>query len=173
MLLPVILTIIYMICKQHLSKIAFFALLSVTVSGCREDTENTEAADSELEMRTTFVDSLTMELERQQTLNDSLQQALETDHYANDYSVFYGKEFEDIEDPEQHIINALKQKNDLIPLKEVLGGNMEFRQVQVISEEWVLAIYDDGHVQGKSIFAYELQEDGEVKFTEVATKLPE
>ena len=162
-----------MTCKRHLSKIAFLALLTVNLSGCREDTENPEATASELEMKNTFVDSLTTELERQQKLNDSLQQALETDYYANDYSVFFGKEYKDIDDPETYISEALKKQKDLIPLKSVLGGNMEFRQVQVISEEWVLAIYDDGHVQGKSIFTYELQEDGEVEFTEVATKLPE
>lgn len=173
MLLPVILTIIYMTCKQHLSKIAFFALLSLSVSGCRDDAENPEAVHSEMEMKSSMVDSLTMELQQQQKLNDSLQQAVETNFYANDYSVFFGKEYEDIDEPEAYISEALKKQKDLIPLKSVLGGNMEFRQVQVISEEWVLAIYDDGHVQGKSIFAYELQEDGEVKFTEVATKLPE
>lgn len=124
-------------------------------------------------METEILDSLSRELGQQQKLNDSLQKALETKFYAHDYSVFFGKEYEEIEDPETYIAEALKKQKDLIPLKAVLGGNMEFRQVQVISEEWVLAIYDDGHVQGKSIFAYELQEDGEMEFAEVATKLPE
>lgn len=132
-----------------------------------------EIKNSELEAKSAAIDSLSRELKQQQKLNDSLQQALETNYYANDYSIFFGKEYEDIEDPEEHIIEALKQQDKLIPLKAVLGGNMEFRQVQVISENWVLAIYDDGHVQGKSIFAYELQENDEIKFTEVATKLPE
>lgn len=128
---------------------------------------------SELEVKNAAVDSLSTELENQQKLNDSLRQALETEHYANDYSLFFGKDYEDIEDPEAHVTEALQKKPDLIPLKAVLGGNMEFRKIDVISEDWVLAIYDDGHVQGKSIFAYELQKDGSVKFTEVASKLPE
>lgn len=173
MSLPVILTITSMTCKQHLSKIAFFTLLSVSLSGCRNEAENFEAADPEMEIKPAIVDSLTSELERQQKLIDSLRQTVATKYYANDYSVFFGKEYEDIDDPTTYIAEALNKQKDLIPLKSVLGGNMEFRQVQVLSEEWVLAIYDDGHVQGKSIFAYELQEDGQVKFTEVATKLPE
>lgn len=173
MSLPVILTTISMICKTHLLKIAFFALLSLSLIGCRNDNETSEAGELKSEGTTAIVDSLSRELERQQQLNDSLRQSLEIDYYANDYSVFFGKEYDDIEEPEAYISEALKKQKDLIPLKSVLGGNMEFRQVQVISEEWVLAIYDDGHVQGKSIFAYQLQEDGDVKFTEVATKLPE
>ena len=148
-------------------------LLLLSLSGCRNGAENPEAVDSDTESKSAIIDSLSGKLEHQQKLNDSLRNALETDYYANDYSVFFGKEYEDIEEPEAYITEALQKQQDLIPLKAVLGGNMEFRQVQVISEDWVLAIFDDGHVQGKSIFAYELQEDGEVKFTEVATKLPE
>ncbi len=52
-------------------------------------------------------------------------------------------------------------------MKAVLGGTMEFREVKVITEDWVLAIYDDGHVQGKSIFEYKLQPDGEIEFSKL------
>lgn len=173
MLPPVIHITTSMTFKSHLLKIAFFTLFLGNLFGCRNDEGVQEVNISEIEIKNSEIDSLSRELTLQQKLNDSLEQALETNYYANDYSVFFGKEFKDIEDPEEHIINALKQQKDLIPLKPVLGGNMEFRDVQVISEDWVLAIYDDGHVQGKSIFAYELQEDEKVKFTEVATKLPE
>ncbi len=144
---------------------AFWTLFLV-LSGCKND-------DREMEVKTSEIDSLTQELNRQQELKDSLVNLREIDYSANDYSIFFGKEFEDIDNPEEHIINALKNKEDLIPLKAVLGGSMEFRKVQVISEDWVLAIYDDGHVQGKSIYEYELQEDGEVEFKEVASQLPE
>ncbi|MCC8359128.1 hypothetical protein LA313_04390 [Salinimicrobium sp. ASW11-47] len=140
--------------------------LFLVLSGCKND-------DREMEVKTSKIDSLTQELNRQQELKDSLVNLREIDYSANDYSIFFGKEFEDIDNPEEHIVNALKNKEDLIPLKAVLGGSMEFRKVQVISEDWVLAIYDDGHVQGKSIFEYELQEDGEVEFNEIASQLPE
>lgn len=159
--------------SKKLSKIAFLILLLVALSGCGNDNERPESENAELELKNAEIDSLSTELERQENRNDSLQEAFKTAVYANDYSIFFGKEWEDIEHPEEHITNSLKQQSNLIPMDAVLGGNMEFRQVQVISENWVLAIYDDGHVQGKSIFAYELQEDGDVEFTEVATKLPQ
>lgn len=151
---------------------AFLGLLFVAISGCRNQSE-TNLEDAEPELEISKVDSLATELERQKKLNDSLQEALKTDYYANDYSLFFGKEWEDIEDPEAYITEALKQQTDLIPLEPVLGGTMEFRKVEVISEDWVLAIYDDGHVQGKSIFAYELQDNEEIEFTEIASKLPQ
>lgn len=159
--------------NSSLLKIAFFSLLLVALSGCRNDAENTGTPNSDLELKNARIDSLSSELERQENRNDSLQDAFKSAVYANDYSIFFGKEWEEIENPEEHISNSLKQQTDLIPLDAVLGGNMEFRQVQVISEDWVLAIYDDGHVQGKSIFAYELQADGDVEFTEIASRLPQ
>ena len=159
--------------NSSLLKIAFFSLLLVALSGCRNDAENTGTTNADLELKNARIDSLSSELERQEIRNDSLQEAFKSAVYASDYSIFFGKEWEEIENPEEHIRNSLKQQTDLIPLDAVLGGNMEFRQVQVISEDWVLAIYDDGHVQGKSIFAYELQADGDVEFTEIASRLPQ
>ena len=150
---------------------AFLVLLPVAVSGCRK--ENNSESSTEIQLLNTEIDSLNTELERQDKQNDSLQQALHTNFYAQDYSIFFGKEWENIDDPEAYITEALFKRKDLIPLAPVLGGTMEFRQVQVISEAWVLAIYDDGHLQGKSLFAYELQEDEEVEFIEIASKLPQ
>ena len=141
-------------------------MLLLVSSACKNE-------DGEMVKTTAKVDSLSRELSRQQQLNDSLLSLREVDQDADNYPIYFGKEFEELEDPEEHIINALKGQEDLIPLKPVLGGTMEFRQIRIISEDWVLAVYDDGHVQGKSIYEYELQDDGEVEFTAVATKLPE
>lgn len=141
-------------------------MLLLVSSACKNE-------DGEMVKTTAKVDSLSRELSRQQQLNDSLLSLREVDQDADNYPIYFGKEFEELEDPENHIIKALKQQEDLIPLKPVLGGTMEFRQIRIISEDWVLAVYDDGHVQGKSIYEYELQDDGEVEFTAVATKLPE
>lgn len=148
------------------------ALIFLMLFACRNDAENSELNISKAEANRAMIDTLSTELEILKTRNDSLQQAFQTRQYANDYSIFFGKQWEEIEDPEAHVKEALQKQEDLIPLKPVLGGTMAFRQVQIISEDWVLAIYDDGHVQGKSIFAYELQEDGNVEFTQVASKLP-
>lgn len=144
---------------------AFLSLLLFCLVGCKTE-------DRDLDQRNADVDSLSTELEKQKQQNDSLQRLVENRNESQDIPIYYGREFDSISNPEEFISNTLRQQRDLIPMEGVLGGNMEFRQVEVISEEWVLAIYDDGHIQGKSIFEYELQPDGELKFTEVAFKRP-
>ena len=89
-----------------------------------------------------------------------------------DLPVYFKKEFDTIDDPRKFVISALQQQTEKIPLDAVLGGNMEFRQIEVLTEDWVMAIYDDGHIQGKSIYEYELQPNGKLKFTEVVSRLP-
>ena len=64
----------------------------------------------------------------------------------------------------------MRKHPELIPLDPVLGGEMQFRQVKVLTEDWVLASYDDGHIQGKSIFQYKLQPDGTLQFEEIVSQ---
>ena len=92
------------------------------------------------------------------------------DSIGSGYPLFFGKKYDGIEDPEQFIKNQLRNQPEKIPLSPVLGGNMEFRKIDVISEKWLLAIYDDGHVQGKALMEYQLQPNGSVKYTIVATQ---
>lgn len=152
--------------KKYLPKITFLSLLVISTLGCKND-------NREMEERTAELDSLSAELAEQQQMRDSLQSLISNSEMAAGYPIYYGRNFDTIPNPEEYITTALKQQKDIIPLDAVLGGTMEFRQVQVITEDWVLAIYDDGHIEGKSIFEYELQEDGEIRFTEVASKLPD
>lgn len=144
---------------------AFFTLIFLAVIGCKNE-------DREIENRNAELDSLSNELTQQQELNDSLQYMMEKSELATGFPIYFGREFDTISNPEEYISNALKAQNDKIPAEAVLGGTMKFRQVQVLTEEWVLAIYDDGHIQGKSIFEYELQPNGEIEFSEVASKQP-
>lgn len=87
--------------------------------------------------------------------------------------VFYGKEFEEIENPEEYIINALHHQPELINLDPVLGGTMEFRDIKILTREWVMAKYDDGHIQGRAIYRYTLQPDGSIDFKVIASQHPE
>lgn len=80
--------------------------------------------------------------------------------------------FDTIENPEEYIADALKKQPEIIPLDPVLGGQMAFRQVKVLTEDWVLAVYDDGHIQGKSIYDYKMQPDGTITFSHIASRLP-
>lgn len=144
---------------------SFSSLLLLATMGCKND-------KPEMEQETTNLDSLAAELHEQQRVIDSLQSLMENSEMAAGYPIFFGRKFDTIENPEEYIVSALKDQKNKLPLEAVLGGTMEFRQVQVLTEDWVLAIYDDGHIQGKTIYEYELQPNGEVKFTEVTSKLP-
>ena len=141
--------------KIFISKILFLTLL-MGMSGCGEDkepvTNNTE------------LDSLQNALEEQEHLNDSLRQVIEQEDLQEDFPIYFGRGFDTIENPEEFIVNSLEQHPDLIPLSPVLGGTMEFRQIKVLTGDWVLGIYDDGHVQGKSIFSYKIGPNGQLQF---------
>lgn len=117
------------------------------------------------------IDSLTKIITRQNNNIDSLKNLLkENKSEAGGYPVFFGKKYEEIINPPQYIKKALREQPQLIPLKAVLGGSMQFRKLEVVSEHWILAIYDDGHIQGKSIYEYELQPDGSLEFTRVVSQ---
>jgi hypothetical protein len=153
-----------MIYRSYLPKMALWLLFFGAFSSCNNQ-------NRELEAKNQKIDSLSLELTQKRQLIDSLQNRTFIAEDKENIPVYFGKEFKDFQDPKKHITEALKQQKDLIPLDPVLGGTMEFRQVQVITENWVLAIYDDGHVQGKSIFEYELKENNKVTFKEVASRL--
>ena len=119
------------------------------------------------------LDSLSRELAEYKKTSDSLQALIEKGDMATDYKIYYGKQFDSIEDPESFIISSLKKKPELIPLKPKVGGKMAFRKVKVLTEDWVLGIYDDGHIEGKSIYSYRMQPDGKLKFTHITSREPE
>ena len=148
---------------KSLLKITFLSLLLISVSSCNDDEKDLQKFEQEL-------DSLSRELTQQKELSDSLTNLLQNGDIGSEYSVFYGRKFDTIENPEEFISEKLKEHPEKIPLKPVLGGEMQYRQVKVLTEDWVLAIYDDGHIQGKSIFQYKLQPNGNIIFTEIASQ---
>jgi phosphopantetheine adenylyltransferase len=156
-----------MIFKRILSKTAFLAILSLGIIGCKDNYEKEEVKQLQVK-----VDSLSRVLESRKMQNDSLVQLQEKTGGRNGISVYFDRAFDTIDQPEVYIANALNEQREKIPIDAVLGGNMEFREIEVLSAEWVMAVYDDGHIQGKSIFKYELQPDGSIKFTELLSKLP-
>ena len=151
---------------MKMCKIPLLFLSSLFLLSCADD-----KTAPELEVLRHQVDSLSLALEQEQQINDSLQLRITAvDSTAGGYPLFFGKKYEGVDDPVQFIKNQLRNQPDKIPLSPVLGGNMEFRKIDIISEKWLLAIYDDGHVQGKAIMEYDLQQDGSVKYTVVATQ---
>ena len=142
----------------------FLALLIMATLGCQDD-------HLKLQEMEVALDSLSQIVETQERRNDSLKQITRNINDAN-FPVYFKKEFDTIENPRAYIIDALKQQREKIPIQAVLGGNMEFRQVEILTEDWIMAVYDDGHIQGRSIYEYELQSNGDIIFNEVVSKLP-
>lgn len=141
-------------------------LLLLLFTGCQD--KEREMEDTEMRL-----DSLSQELAKYKKTSDSLKALIEKGDIAANYPIYFGKEFDSIEDPKEFIKAALKKQPERIPLEPVVGGSMQFREVKVLTNDWVLGIYDDGHIQGKSIYSYKLQPDGRLKFTHVTSAEPE
>lgn len=137
-----------------------FALIlaGIFLLSCTNPAENTESTEYRAEN-----DSLINLVESQQKIIDSLEQ-LPPAESDDGYPILWGRAFDDIEDPETFITENLRQRPELIPLDAVLGGTMAFRKVEVLSEKWVMAIYDDGHIQGQAIFQYRLLPDKKIEY---------
>lgn len=149
-----------------MKKLPFLLLSSLLLWSCADDKTGTEA-----ESLSHKVDSLSTALENEKKITDSLQTLFtENDSIRGGYPIFFGKKYEGIENPQEFIKNQLRNQPERIPLSPEVGGTMAFRKIDIISEKWLLAIYDDGHVQGKAIMEYELQPNGSVKYTLVATQ---
>lgn len=57
----------------------------------------------------------------------------------------------------QEIISDLIKHNELIPYDGVLGGKMGFyskEKIFVLSDKWVYAYFDDGHINGYMLLSY-------------------
>ena len=101
--------------------------------------------------------------------NDSLSKILTKDEPQLNYwfdAEYDGEKFIEsgITNPTEFIENNLRKRTELIPLKAVLGGTMQFRNIQLLSSEWLIANFDDGHVQGRAIYKYKLNENGQLEF---------
>lgn len=153
----------FMMNSKHLLKIAFSSLLVLSLLSCNDN-------DVKFKETNRRLDSLSNVLTQQRKMNDSLRALMARGELASSYPVFFGKKFDSIENPREFVKKALIEQPEKIPMKAEVGGTMAFREVQVISEDWVLATYDDGHVQGRSIYEYTLQPDGKMKFEVVASR---
>lgn len=59
----------------------------------------------------------------------------------------------------QEIVADLVKHNELIPYEGVLGGKMCFyskEKVFVLSDKWVYAYFDDGHINGYMLLGYSI-----------------
>jgi len=62
----------------------------------------------------------------------------------------------------KNILSDLKRHNDLIPYEGVLGGKMGFyddEKIFLLTDRWVLAWFDDGHIAGYMLLKYQINKD--------------
>ncbi|PZD77008.1 hypothetical protein [Mesonia sp. K7] len=91
-------------------------------------------------------------------------QDLQVDNYW--FSQYDGDDFKKmgIENPREYIKNELRKKTELIPLKAVVGGTMRFGNIQLLSNKWLIADYNDGHIEGRAIYEYSIAKNKTVSF---------
>jgi hypothetical protein len=60
---------------------------------------------------------------------------------------------------QQLIIDDLVKHKELIPFEGILGGTMAFSKERafVISDKWVIAYFDDGHIEGNMLLSYSVK----------------
>jgi len=137
-----------------MNKIVYIALTTFVILSC-------SGPDSR--------ENLIEEVEFLQSKNDSLAEALVQVKSASNY--WYQKEFDGrhlialgINDPEMFIKDNLRKQQQLIPIKATLGGSMHFGNIQLLGSEWLIADFDDDHVQGKGIYRYTLNDSSKLQF---------
>lgn len=77
-----------------------------------------------------------------------------------------------LEDPVRELRESLMRRSDLIPYEGVLGGRMQFvpAGIAVLSPEWVYARFEDGHIGGSCLFAFDILPGGEIVWRRLAAR---
>ena len=65
---------------------------------------------------------------------------------------------------EDFIKDQLRKRKDLIPIEGVLGGSMRYTSFRILSKHWIMAVYEDGHIQGASLLRFDAEKDSTLKF---------
>lgn len=69
--------------------------------------------------------------------------------------------------PVENISQDLRNHREIIRYKGVLGGTMGFYDklgIHVLNKKWVLADFDDGHINGHMLLEYDVKEGGIIKW---------
>ncbi len=78
---------------------------------------------------------------------------------ANNPDIINGLKRQGFDGNIQDIINDLVKHDELIPYKGVLGGKMGFyykERIHVLSDKWVYAYFEDGHISGYMLLSYSI-----------------
>lgn len=156
-------------------KISIILLSLILVLSCKDAVEQPKNLPDDAAQLTLKNDALEKEIKTLKSLNDSLLKAnkVEKNYWFN--KDFNGAHLmrQGITNPEEFIENALRKRTDLIPFEAVLGGTMNFGKIQLLGNKWVIADYSDGHIQGRSIYEYRLNDKKELDFKILASNATE
>ncbi len=117
-------------------------------------------------------DSIKAKLQILRIQNDSLTKIvkeLNTNYWFD--PEYTGDVFADkgINNPAFFVDSALRANPQLLPMKGVLGGTMQFDSIQLLSNKWLIANYSDGHILGKAIYEFKFKKDETVEFKILAS----
>jgi hypothetical protein len=60
--------------------------------------------------------------------------------------------------------NLLSNQQSVLTQKGTMGGNMAFRDIQILNERYALAYFEDGHNGGYMVLRYEVKPNGQVSW---------
>ena len=147
-------------------KTSILIIIGFLTFACKNEVKQLEKPSDKTEAFTLKIDSLNKEISSLKSLKDSLIKISQTEkNYWFDKD-FNGVQFtrQGIQNPEEFVENALRKKADLIPFEAVLGGTMNFGKIQLLGNKWIIADYSDGHIQGRSIYEYGINDKKEISF---------
>jgi hypothetical protein len=147
-------------------EISILLIVGFIAIGCKKDVKQTKNLPDKTEQLTLKNDSLEKEIVLLKSLNDSL---IKISQVAENY--WFDKDFNGshltrmgITNPEEFVENALRKRADLIPFEAVLGGTMSYGKIQLLGNKWIIADYNDGHIQGRSIYEYRIDDKKAMSF---------
>lgn len=146
-------------------------IIGLLAFACKKEVKQPENFPDKTVQLTIKNDSLEKEIVLLKSVNDSLIKISQSEkNYWFDKD-FNGVQFtrQGIANPEEFVKNALRKRADLIPSEAVLGGTISFGKIQLLGNKWVIADYSDGHIQGRSIYEYQLNDKKELVFKVLAS----
>ncbi|HEY9221921.1 MAG TPA: hypothetical protein VIO43_10155 [Lutibacter sp.] len=154
-----------------MKNILILLLAGFLILSCKNVSEQPENFPDKTVQLTLKNDSLEKEIVLLKKLNDSLSKLGQAEG-----NLWFDKDFngthltrKGIKNPEEFVENALRKRTDLIPFEAVLGGTMNFGKIQLLGNKWIIADYSDGHIQGRSIYEYRIDDKKALTFKILAS----
>jgi hypothetical protein len=154
-----------------MKRITILLIIGFLAFSCKKEVKQTEDLPDKTAQLTIKNDSLKKEIQLLKSLNDSLIKISQEEKNYWFIPEYNGSHLarQRITNPEKFVENALRKRADLIPFEAVLGGNMNYGKIQLLGNKWVIADYSDGHIQGRSIYEYRLNDKTTLTFKILAS----